>query len=124
MSTESDDTRQPAPGVEVAPIRRRPGRRPRSSIPCHVPGCGEELINGRAFFKRRVKHDGKNNEGSGKRLEVGHRSHAHPTHYLAVFLLVHMQLQDLLCPLPSQQRSNGRPAHAILPAVRPLPVAG
>ncbi|KAL4420831.1 hypothetical protein ABPG75_010487 [Micractinium tetrahymenae] len=32
--------------------RRSGGRRPATSVPCQVPGCGEELIDAEAFYRR------------------------------------------------------------------------
>lgn len=58
-STESDtdgagtsEGLQRAGSGSVGPARRRPGRQPRTTIPCQVPGCGTELIHGKAYFKR------------------------------------------------------------------------
>ena len=44
-----------SPGDPHDPARlrvRKVGRQPRTTVPCQVPGCGEELIHIKGYYKR------------------------------------------------------------------------
>ncbi|KAL4423948.1 hypothetical protein ABPG75_001249 [Micractinium tetrahymenae] len=57
-ATSTSPSEAPAKGVAAAaaaaapPVKRRPGRQKRTSVLCQVPGCNEELVDAKKYYRR------------------------------------------------------------------------